>query len=492
MRVLILTPLQLERNAFIPFLPGEWKPVFKGTALYEQVQFKGKFHDYTVYLCQPGMYTTNMALATSEAVHNLNPELIILSGVAGGVKDMEVGDLIIPDKIYYYQAGKESSEGYHSRPQSYYPSGELLARAKHLTYSGNWKKRLSNGVSEAKTLIAPLAAGDNVIGTRGELYKIIRLHFNDTAAIDMESSGLFNAVHQKRTIHALAVRGISDLLEGKTDSDAEGSQPIAAERAAAFVMELLWELDCSSFIIQNMDIKTIVKQVYDLLLPAALKEIGNDFAGAANEDIRVLWKKVKPLFIKEVEKLAKDPDNTDRQGAVRNALADALEENSGIKEELEVLLGKLQGQSSGQTISVVNSKNVIAGGTISAGGDFRLGDTTTYHGPSEQVGRDKMEVHHHYGNTIPIYKHSHEPRLPLPPDIKNALQDMISKGRPEQALDKLSLFAKENPGTFQQDILALSERWQDLSNKTRRGIISHDNAVLERNQIVNSLIQLID
>jgi nucleoside phosphorylase len=388
MRVLILTPLKLERDAFIPFLPGEWKPVFKGTALYEQVEFKGKFHDYTVYLCQPGMYTTNMALATSEAVHNLNPELIILSGVAGGVKDVEVGDLIIPDKIYYYQAGKESSEGYHSRPQSYYPSGELLARAKHLTYSGNWKNRLSNGVSEAKTLIAPLAAGDNVIGTRGELYKIIRSHFNDTAAIDMESSGLFNAVHQKRTIHALAVRGISDLLEGKTDSDAKGSQPIAGERAAAFVMELLWELDCSSFIIQNMDSKTLAKAIFKILfpLPASFKEIGNDFANAANNEVREIWKRVKPLFIQEVKELAKDPDDSAMKGMAEVTLRTALERDEVLRKELITLHDLIEKQSVGGSITVSGAIEGNSGPVVIGSGN----NTQIHSGDGDNIGGDKI------------------------------------------------------------------------------------------------------
>lgn len=371
-KVLILTPLKLERDAFAPFFPGQWEPVFKDTALYEQVPFKGKHHDYTVYLCQPGMYNTNMALAISEALQHLDPQLIILSGVAGGVKDLGVGDLIIPDKIYYYQAGKESSEGYHARPQSYTPSGELLARAKHLTYSGNWKNRLSNGAAEAKTLIAPLAAGDNVIGTKGELYKIIKQHYNDTAAIDMESSGLFNAIHQKRNIHALAVRGISDLLEGKTASDAAGSQPVAAERAAAFVAELLWGMDCSSFIqisLSAMELTELVKNLYDHVLPAVL-DGGEKLTGP----LQAIWGKISPFVSKEVEKLAKSPENVDRQGAVRTKLEDELEGQENLQKELVLLLEKLQAQNGNAAVSVVGSKNVVVGSVIKVGGDFRVGD----------------------------------------------------------------------------------------------------------------------
>lgn len=66
----------------------------------------------------------------------------------------------------------------------------------------------------------------------------VRRDFNDVAAVDMESLGLYEAAH-KDGLPALAVRGISDCVENKTpDADREW-QPRAAHHAAAFAFALL-------------------------------------------------------------------------------------------------------------------------------------------------------------------------------------------------------------------------------------------------------------
>jgi hypothetical protein len=39
------------------------------------------------------------------------------------------------------------------------------------------------------------------------------------------------------------IRGISDLLDGKDTADAGGSQVLAADNMAAFVVEVVWRLD---------------------------------------------------------------------------------------------------------------------------------------------------------------------------------------------------------------------------------------------------------
>jgi nucleoside phosphorylase len=57
----------------------------------------------------------------------------------------------------------------------------------------------------------------------------------------MEGHGVMQAAHQ-RNVDALVVRGISDLLDGKAESDRTGWQPRAARHAAAFAMQVLAKL----------------------------------------------------------------------------------------------------------------------------------------------------------------------------------------------------------------------------------------------------------
>lgn len=346
MTVLILTPLPLEYDAVIKHITGEQETIFKDQAAYEVGQFIGKHHTYTVVVREPGMKNVDMALATEKAIQAFKPQIALLIGIAGGVKDVGIGDLLIAKKAYGYESGKEDVDGYKSRPAVESFSAELLARVQALSRKDDWKKRTTDGAPEAKIFIGPIAAGDKVVaGTDNPTFQRLKTHFNDTLGLEMEAIGFATAAQAHRDVHALVIRGISDLCMGKAETDRANWQPVAAERAAGFGFELLWQLDASSFIQTNtMELNDLVKGIYALLFPAALKEIGSDFADAGNNEIRALWKKVKPLFIEEVEALAKDPNEPDAQADVRNRLKKELVGKDGLQRELAELLAESQKQ----------------------------------------------------------------------------------------------------------------------------------------------------
>ena len=375
-RVVILTPIAAEYRAMTTHLSELHRETVEGN-LYETGLFEGMRHKYVVSLQETGPKNTPIALATQKAVRLFQPVVVLLAGIAGGVKDVRTGDVAVGTKAYGYESGKETDQGSVSRPDVMPFSKELVEVARMVGRSDDWRKRTRDGAPGARFFFGPIASGDKVIAsTASPLYQYLKQHYNDALALEMESIGFAQAVAPHRKVYALNIRGISDLLDHKSGTDEVRRQELAAERAAAFAFELLYQLDCSPFILPDMDAKTIAKEIYALLfpVPASFKEIGNDFSNAANNEVREIWKRVKPIFIEEVEELAKDPEDAAARGAAEMKLRKSVEKDATLGNELTALIENAKASGAGASVAIVNSKNVVSGSTISVGGDFRLGD----------------------------------------------------------------------------------------------------------------------
>lgn len=383
--VLIFTPMDLEFRAVVRHLEGERETIFEDDMAYEKGHFKGKHRQYTVVVCETGMKNVTTALAVERAIQRFKPDICFLIGVAGGLKDVKVGDVIVATSAYEAESGKEvANDQFLPRTSEYVFSRKLRAFAQAISRTDTWKNRTTDKAPKANIVLGPIAGGEKVIAAAETIgFKRLQQFLSHVKAIEMEAVGFGSAIQPYSNLHAITIRGISDMCEGKNEADDRDWQPVVADRAAAVGFELLGESDMSS-IIQNhidMDVKTLAKEIFALLfpLPESFKEIGSDFANAANNDVRAIWKKVKPLFIDEIKELEKDPEDSDAQAAVRAKLKRVVEADAGLKGELEGLLEKIKTTGVGSQLqnSIVgnNNKNIVQGATIIVKeGGFRVGD----------------------------------------------------------------------------------------------------------------------
>ena len=160
---------------------------------------------------------------------------------AGGIKDVGRGDVVASTKVYAYEAGKVVKGAFEPRPEVAHTSHSLESRAMAVARKGHWVKRIpSRYGDEPKAIVAPIVAGEKVIATANSPEgSLIRESYGDAVAVDKEYYGLLEAARVNPHVVAIAVRGISDLLDDKAKSDRQGWPPIAARHAAAFAFELL-------------------------------------------------------------------------------------------------------------------------------------------------------------------------------------------------------------------------------------------------------------
>jgi nucleoside phosphorylase len=241
-KVVVLTALGVERDAMVAQLEGTSEREHEGTIYYlGRLRCSG---DVEVAVAEVGPGNVNAGVHVERAKHVIRPDLVAFVGVAGGVKDVEHGDVVVASKVYGYESGKDGEE-FLTRPVAYPLSHRIDQRVRQLITDGTWTSRLQDDGDEGepKVVLGPVAAGDAVIGsTDSDLYRRIKQSYNDTVAVEMEGRGLFAAAHLNDSMPAVVMRGISDLIDDKDEENDERRQPVAARHAAAFAAELLCRL----------------------------------------------------------------------------------------------------------------------------------------------------------------------------------------------------------------------------------------------------------
>ncbi|MDR6772676.1 nucleoside phosphorylase [Azospirillum sp. BE72] len=198
--------------------------------------------DWSVAVGETGAGNSTAALVTERAITEFEPEVALFVGIAGGVKDVSIGDVVIASGVYRYESGKVEENRFLVRPHELHSSTTLSSLAGGLAHDAAWRARLKVRRIEGKPeiFLGRVAAGEKLVASaKSELCRFLREHYNDAIAVEMEGYGFLDAVNHNEEVRGLVVRGISDLLDDKAATDARGSQDIAADSAAAVAFEIL-------------------------------------------------------------------------------------------------------------------------------------------------------------------------------------------------------------------------------------------------------------
>lgn len=242
-RAVIVTALPVEYMAVRTHIDDLQEEMHPQGTIYERGKFAANGKSWEVGIVEVGAGNAGAAVEAERAIAYFNPSVIFFVGIAGGIKDVAIGDVVAATKVYGYESGKAKRK-FEPRPDVGLTTYNLIQRARAESRKSDWLQRLASPPdSTPRVFVAPIAAGEKVIAsTQSSVFKFLQLNYGDAVAVEMEGRGLLQAAHANHQVLALVIRGISDLIDGKKEADAGGSQEIAARNASAFAFEMLAKL----------------------------------------------------------------------------------------------------------------------------------------------------------------------------------------------------------------------------------------------------------
>jgi nucleoside phosphorylase len=237
----ILTALEVETRAALRQLGKTALEAVDGTQCHV-----GSYGCWKVAVIETGPGNVSAAAISARILKHFAPQVALFVGIAGGVKDVAIGDVVVGTKVYGYETGKDLASKFRPRPDVLRAAHaiEQLGRAKRL--HSEWYNRLDASLAHKKprVFVAPIAAGEKVVASEHSgTAKFINEQYGDAVAVEMEGRGFLEGIHISGNVLGGVIRGISDLLSGKAAADKSGSQELAADAASAFAFEILQSLD---------------------------------------------------------------------------------------------------------------------------------------------------------------------------------------------------------------------------------------------------------
>lgn len=367
-KILVQTALSLEFDAVKAFLNEIQVVRHPSTG---SIYNKGQYNGNEVLIVETGAGNVKSSDETGRAIEFFKPDYVFFVGVAGGIKDVKIGDVVASSKVIGFEMGKDDAE-FKPRPDTIPSSYVLEQIAKHVKRERNWLQSIKvENNNEPEAFVQPIAAGEKVVSSNQSVsFSYLRQYCSDAVAIDMEGNG-FLAAARPYHAHAIEVRGISDLIENKAEADAGGSQPRAAANAAAFCFEMINQIETESAKMSDTSSLEFRKKLVDELVtlyPQGPEH--DDIWKRSGGDVSILTNSAsrRSQWYNAIEKLYLG-------GGGKNISPTTL--LNEIKDDYPNFISEVfeQNKTTENNIVVNNSKNVNTGNINTGGGSVHIGDS---------------------------------------------------------------------------------------------------------------------
>ena len=182
------------------------------------------------------------AHAATALLAEFRPRILLMTGICGGFADqVELGDVLVAEKSWDWQAGKWTEAGTLAAASDQRgAAAELVAEARaaeaavavlHGTYQGTKPSDVP------KLVVGPMVTGSSVVASR-DIQKVFREQHRKMAGVDMECYGMYYAAesHAGAPVLTICIKAVSDLADRAKSDD---FQKYCSHMSAGVSLEML-------------------------------------------------------------------------------------------------------------------------------------------------------------------------------------------------------------------------------------------------------------
>lgn len=243
MKLLILTALAIEQSSLVKKINAPAKEVLHEyfDILLFQIQSRTFGTELSIYTCCfNSVGNVESGIKTANLIHSITPDFIILTGICGGIKNgksLNLIDILVPEKIIYYEYARVQKGGTMSRYKHIYIEKDLIMSVKKMLDSNEFNVLLNeNHGINYNVHFNPILSGEKVVADE-EFQKVLVLENQDALGIEMESFGCGTAISLlNKKIHYLVIKSISDWADENKNDD---FQVAATDVVSEFVLHFI-------------------------------------------------------------------------------------------------------------------------------------------------------------------------------------------------------------------------------------------------------------
>jgi adenosylhomocysteine nucleosidase len=189
------------------FLFFEEMTIEKTDIFGDKTFYIGKIKNHKVVVVKSGIGKVNAAITTAILITQYKARVVINTGVAGGLKPAEIGDIILAKGIAYFDVSLTEIDDVPygqmgDDPLIVKTDEELFAKGEAVFTKLNYHYRVGN-----------LVSGDKFVTSAKDIRKIQR-HVKNIVGVEMEGMAIALTCY-KFKVPFVSIRGISDIIDSK-------------------------------------------------------------------------------------------------------------------------------------------------------------------------------------------------------------------------------------------------------------------------------------